>query len=74
MISIQVNDRNGKVVAARMVTQQDEMMLITNGGTLIRSRVSEVSVQGRNTQGVRLIGVQGEEQLASMEKVVETNG
>jgi DNA gyrase subunit A len=57
-----------------MVNQQDEMMLITNAGTLIRSRVAEVSIQGRNTQGVRLIGVQGEEELASMETVMEANG
>jgi DNA gyrase subunit A len=74
VIAIQVSDRNGKVVAARMVNQQDEMMLITNAGTLIRSRVAEVSIQGRNTQGVRLIGVQGEEELASMETVMEANG
>ena len=73
VIAIQVSDRNGKLVAARMVNESDEMMLITNTGTLIRSRIAEVSVQGRNTQGVRLIGVQGEEELASMEIVVETN-
>ena len=74
MISIQVNERNGKVIGAETVTDDDEVMLISNVGTLIRTRVAEVSVQGRNTQGVRLIGVQGDEKLASIEKVVEANG
>lgn len=74
MIAIQVNKRNGRVIGAETVTHDDEVMLISNVGTLIRTRVAEVSVQGRNTQGVRLIGVQGDEKLASMEKVVEANG
>ena len=74
MIAIQVNERNGKLIGAETVTDDDEVMLISNVGTLIRTRVAEVSVQGRNTQGVRLIGVEGEERLASIEKVVEANG
>ena len=48
------------------------MMLITNGGTLVRTRVAEVSVIGRNTQGVKVIGVSKDEQLISVEKVAET--
>ena len=71
VIAIQVNERNGEVVGARLVTESDEVMLITNMGTLIRTRVAEVSTQGRNTQGVRLIGLHKEELLVSMETVVE---
>ena len=74
VIAIQVNKRNGKVIGAEAVTDEDEVMLISNIGTLIRTRAKEVSVQGRNTQGVRLIGIQGDEKLASIEKVVEANG
>ena len=74
VIAIRVNQRNGLVVGAVTVTDEDELMLITNGGTLVRTRAAEVSVQGRNTQGVRLIGVQGEERLVSIDRVIETNG
>ena len=73
VIAIRVNQRNGLVVGAITVTDNDELMLITNGGTLVRTRALEVSVQSRNTQGVRLIGVQGDERLASIERVVEPN-
>ncbi len=74
VISIQVNERNGPVVGAKLVHANDEVMLITNVGILIRTRVAEVSTQGRNTQGVRLIDLQRDERLVSMEKVVEANG
>ena len=73
MISIQTNDRNGDAVGAILVQDSDEAMLITNGGTLVRTRVAEVSVIGRNTQGVKVIGVSEGEQLISVEKVAETN-
>ena len=53
--AIQVNERNGKVVAATQVYDDDEVLLISDQGTLVRIRVAEVSVIGRNTQGVRLI-------------------
>ena len=72
-ISIQVTERNGNAVGAILVTEEDEAMLITNGGTLVRTRMAEVSVIGRNTQGVRLIDVKGEELLISVEKVVESD-
>ena len=55
-----------------MVTQADEIMLITNGGTLVRTRVSEVSVSGRNTLGVRLIRLSEGEQLIGLQRVVES--
>lgn len=71
VISIQCNERNGEVVGAVQVTDEDQIMLITNGATLVRTRVAEVSVQGRNTQGVRLIGLSKEEKLVGVERVAE---
>ena len=71
VISIQTTDRNGSVVAAKLVRTEDEIMLITNGGTLVRTRVSEVSSLGRNTQGVRLISLADDERLVGMERVAE---
>lgn len=64
VIGIQTSDRNGPVVGAVQVAEDDEVMLITNGGTLVRTRAAEISVLGRNTQGVRLI------RLGKGEKVV----
>jgi DNA gyrase subunit A len=72
VISIQVNTRNGPVVGACLVAEQDEVMLITSGGTLIRTRVKEISIVGRNTQGVRLIDLGEGEGLAGMEIVAES--
>ncbi|MFL6653782.1 MAG: DNA gyrase subunit A [Sulfurifustis sp.] len=73
VISIQASERNGPVLSACIVDQDDEVMLITDGGTLIRTRVKEISVIGRNTQGVRLIELSGEEHLAGLEKVLESD-
>jgi len=67
VISVQTTDRNGTVTGAELVQEDDEMMLITSGGTLVRTRVSEVSVMGRNTQGVRLIRLGEDEQLNGIE-------
>ena len=72
VIAIQVKGRNGEVVGAQAVAQEDEIMLITDGGTLIRTRVSEISTQGRNTQGVRLIDLHEEEALVGIGKVEES--
>ena len=69
VISIQTNERNGEVVGAVQVREDDEMMLITNHGTLVRIAVSDISEMGRNTQGVRLIRLTNEEQLAEIEKI-----
>ena len=69
VISIQTNERNGKVVGAVQVGDDDEMMLITNHGTLVRIAVSDISEMGRNTQGVRLIRLTNEEKLAEVEKI-----
>ena len=72
VISIVTNERNGDAVGAILVSEDDEAMLITNGGTLVRTRVGEVSQIGRNTQGVKVIGVSQGEHLISVEKVVES--
>jgi DNA gyrase subunit A len=71
VISIQVNERNGQVVGAVQVVPEDEIILITNRATLVRTRVSEVSLLGRNTQGVRLINLTNEEKLVGIQTVVE---
>lgn len=71
VISIQCNERNGEVVGAVLVSDEDQIMLITDGGTLVRTRVAEVSMLGRNTQGVRLIGLSKEEKLVGVERVAE---
>ncbi len=71
VIAIQTSDRNGDVVGAVLVGDDDEIMLITNGGTLVRTRVAEVSVVGRNTQGVRLIKLDKGEQLVGLERIVD---
>jgi DNA gyrase subunit A len=73
VISIQTSERNGEVVAAELVDENEEAMLITSGGTLIRTRVSEISVLGRNTQGVRLIGLGKQEELVSLARVCESD-
>ncbi len=73
VIAIKTSSRNGKVVSADIVNNSDEVMLITDGGILIRTRVAEISVQGRNTQGVRLITLKNEERLVSVSKVEDTD-
>ena len=71
MIAIQVSDRNGKLVAAQIVGDDDEIMLITTGGVLIRTRISEIREIGRTAQGVRLINLGEGEKLAGLETVAE---
>jgi DNA gyrase subunit A len=71
VISIVCNERNGDVVGAVQVADDDQIMLITDGGTLVRTRVAEVSILGRNTQGVKLIGLSKGEKLVGVERVVE---
>jgi len=73
VISIQVSERNGAVVGACLVGEEDEIMLITDAGILIRTRVKEISLVGRNTQGVRLIDLGEGEKLAGLEKVAESD-
>jgi DNA gyrase subunit A len=74
VISIQCSERNGAVVGATQVKDDDQIMLISDGGTLVRTRVAEVSIQGRNTLGVRLIGLSNEEKLVGVERIAEEQG
>jgi DNA gyrase subunit A len=71
VIGMQTSDRNGAVVGAVQVEESDEIMLISDKGTLVRTRVDEISVQGRNTQGVRLIRLKEGEKLVGIEQVDE---
>jgi DNA gyrase subunit A len=73
MIAINTSIRNGKVVAAQLVKPDDEIMLITTGGVLIRTRVNEIREMGRATQGVTLINLDQGEKLAGLERVIETD-
>ena len=71
VVSIKVSERNGLVVGAVQVSESDEMMLISNKGTLVRTRVSEVSRVGRNTQGVRLIRTVEGESVVGLQRIDE---
>ncbi len=70
VISIQTTARNGEVTGAELVDAEDEVMLITTSGTLVRTRVDEISMMGRNTQGVKLISLSKEEKLSGIERIV----
>jgi DNA gyrase subunit A len=72
MIAIQQSGRNGQVVAAALVRPDDEVMLISTGGVLIRTQVKSIREMGRSTQGVTLINLGEGEKLAGLERVVET--
>ncbi len=71
VISITLSDRNGKAISAVRVKDGDEIMLISKGGTLVRTRVDEIRVMGRNTQGVRLIRLQEAETLVGLQRIDE---
>ncbi|MGR2766897.1 DNA topoisomerase (ATP-hydrolyzing) subunit A [Photobacterium ganghwense] len=71
VVSIKVTERNGSVVGAIQVLDGDEFMMITNGGTLVRTRVAEVSRVGRNTQGVTLIRTSEDEQVVGLQRIEE---
>jgi len=73
MIAIQTTSRNGKVVGAVLVTPADEIMLITTGGVLVRTRVAEIREMGRATQGVTLISVDDGSRLSGVRRVVESD-
>ena len=73
VINIKVTEKNGPVIGIQRVTEDDEFMLITIGGQLIRSRVQKVSIIGRATQGVRLIGVKEGDRVAALARI-EENG
>ena len=71
VIGIQTNERNGSIVGAVQGSDSDEIMMISDKGTLVRTRVEEISVQGRNTMGVRLIRLKEGEKLVGLEQVDE---
>jgi len=73
MIAIATSERNGKVVAATLVRAEDEIMLITTGGVLIRTRVAEIREMGRATQGVTLIALDEGTTLTGLQRIVETD-
>lgn len=72
VISIKTSARNGEVIGAIQVSDLDEMMLISNKGVLVRSHASDVSVIGRNTQGVKLINIVKNEKLVSIARIIES--
>lgn len=71
VVSIKVSERNGKVVGAVQVDENDEIMLISDKGTLVRTRVAEVSMVGRNTQGVTLIRTSEDEHVVALQRIDE---
>ena len=73
MIAIQQSERNGKVVAATLVGPEDEIMLITDKGVLVRTRVAEIRELGRATQGVTLIALDDGAQLSGLQRIVEND-
>ncbi|HOZ94046.1 MAG TPA: DNA gyrase subunit A [Ottowia sp.] len=73
MIAIQQSERNGKVVAATLVSSDDEIMLITDKGVLVRTRVAEIREMGRATQGVTLIALDDGAQLSGLQRIVEND-
>jgi len=69
VIAIQTTDRNGRTVGAIPVGEDDEIMLISSNGTLVRTGVSDISIMGRNTQGVRLIRVESGQRLVGLARI-----
>ena len=73
MIAIQQSERNGRVVAATLVRPEDEIMLITDKGVLVRTRVAEIRELGRATQGVTLIALDDGAKLSGLQRIVEND-
>jgi DNA gyrase subunit A len=73
MIAIQQTERNGKVVAATLARTEDEIMLITDTGVMVRTRVSEIREMGRATQGVTLIALDEGSALSGLQRIVEND-
>jgi len=74
VIAIKTSERNGNLVGAIQVSDDDEIMLISSAGTLVRTGVSDVSTQGRNTQGVRLIRVMEGDSLVGLDRIEQIQG
>src|SRR5262249_229292 len=71
IITMRTTEKTGRVIGVRMVTDEDQLMLVTSGGKVIRLRAHEIRVIGRNTQGVRLIDLEEGERLAAVARVPE---
>jgi DNA gyrase subunit A len=71
IITIKTTEKNGRVVGIVQVSEDDEILLITRDGKILRTRAKDISVQGRNTQGVRLLETEGSDKVVSLAKVVE---
>ena len=71
VIAMQLSERNGKLISANQVSDEDQVILISDKGTLVRTKVSEISVIGRNTQGVRVIKLKANEKLNGMALALE---
>ena len=71
IITIKTTEKNGKVIGMAQVSADDEILLITSNGKVLRIRTRDISVQGRNTQGVRLFDIEGGDKVVSFAKVVE---
>ena len=69
VIAMQTSERNGQLIGAAQVKTEDELMLITDKGMLVRTKVAEINVIGRNTQGVRIIKLSGDEKVVSAIKI-----
>ena len=73
VIAMQLSERNGKLISANQVSDVDQVILISDKGTLVRTKVSEISVIGRNTQGVRVIKLKANEKLNGMALALEND-
>ncbi|HEY5290966.1 MAG TPA: DNA gyrase C-terminal beta-propeller domain-containing protein, partial [Burkholderiales bacterium] len=73
MIAIHTGERNGNLVGAVLVEEKDEVMLVSTGGVVIRTKVAQIREQGRSTQGVTLINLDAGTRLAGIEKVLESD-
>ena len=74
VIAIQTSERNGRTVGASQVLEEDEIMLISSNGTLVRTPVADISIMGRNTQGVRLIRVETGQRLVGLARIESIDG
>ena len=72
VIAMQTSDRNGDLISAKEVSEMDEVILITNKGMLVRTKVSEISLIGRNTQGVRVIKLKEDEALNGLALAIDS--
>ena len=73
VIAMQLSERNGKLISSNQVSEEDQVILISDKGTLVRTKVAEISVIGRNTQGVRVIKLKANEKLNGMALALEND-